>query len=40
MRADARRQDLDSAALSMWASPVAIGITWLESAGYGPESLT
>jgi hypothetical protein len=39
MRADARRQDLDSAALSMWA-PVATGITWLESAGYGPESLT
>jgi hypothetical protein len=27
MRADARRQDLDSAALSMWA-PVATGITW------------
>jgi hypothetical protein len=38
MRADVRRQDLDSAALST-CSPVAIGITWLESAGYGPESL-
>jgi hypothetical protein len=39
MDAGARRQDLDSAALTTW-SPVAIGITWLESAGYGPESLT
>jgi len=39
MHANARRKDLDSAVLTTW-SPVAIGITWLEWAGYGPESLT
>jgi hypothetical protein len=39
MYADARRQDLDSAALRTWV-PVAMGFTWLEWVGYGPESLT